>query len=227
MEALGYRRMPAAGGPHSVLVVNAARFSEVLLSARSGTMMARLIPSVVRRVHLGVFSLRSGSRLRVQPVYAADPAFDAFWQRTRQQYPNVTVRNAAWVDWQCFTSRSFAKDVVAAYDGPELCGFAIGVTLNTKSLRILDCVDMWYEFRRLNVAVALMRGLADVAVARNYDAVQMPHFSGPIEKALRGRGLLRVVRDPIVGYWRGSKTWMSGSNTDNTYLTTIEGDRFL
>jgi len=56
MEALGYRRMPAAGGPRSLLVVNAARFSEVLLLARSGTMMARLIPSFVRRVQLGVIS---------------------------------------------------------------------------------------------------------------------------------------------------------------------------
>lgn len=226
MQVLGYRRMPALGGRRSLLVVDTARFAAVL-GVRAATAMARVFAPVVRRVHFRVFALLASPGFDARQIHAADGAFDALWDRTRRQYPTATVRNASWVNWQCFANRWFAKEVVAAYDGSQLRGFAVAMAADWKGLRILDCVDLWYDFDDLAVAVVLMRGLADLAVARNCDVVQVPHFNEAVGRALSGRGLLSTNREPIAGYWRGPKPLMDGLTARNAYLTLIEGDRFL
>ena len=189
--------------------------------------MARVVAPIVRRAHYRAFTLLARPKGGVRQVHGADGAFDDLWSRTRRQYPTATVRNAAWVNWQCFANQWFAKEVVAAYDGSQLRGFAIAMAAEWKGLRILDCVDLWYDFNDPSVAPALMRGLADLAVTRNCDVVQVPHFNEAIGRALRGRGLLSANREAILGYWRGPKPWMGASTTQDAYLTLIEGDRFL
>jgi hypothetical protein len=226
MHALGYRRMPALGGPRSLLVVDAARFGAAV-GGGAAAGAARLLGPLVRRVHHRAFTLLAGRRLAVRQVRRADGEFDALWERTRRQYPTATVRNAAWVNWQCFSSPWFTKEVVAAYDGEQLRGFAIAVVADLKGLKVLDCVDLWYDFGDLSVAAALTRGLADVAMARHCAVVQVPHFNAAVGRALGGKGLLKTTREPISGLWRGPKQFLSESDAQNAYLTLIEGDRYL
>jgi hypothetical protein len=226
MQALGYRRMPALGGDRSLLVVDAARFA----AAAGGRVVAgaaRFLGPLVRRAHYHAFSLLSHGGLEVRRVQSADSAFDALWDRTRDQYPTATVRNAAWVNWQCFTSPFFAKEVVAAYDGARLRGFAIAVMAVWKGLQVLDCVDLWCDFADARVAAALARGLGQVAIERGCAVVQVPHFNEAIGRALGGKALLKTTREPIAGFWRGPKPFLEGSSTQNAYLTLIEGDRYL
>jgi hypothetical protein len=137
------------------------------------------------------------------------------------------VRNAAWVNWQCYANRWFRKEVVAAHDASELRGFAVAVTENWRGLRILDCVDLWYDFADGRVAATLFRGLADLAAVRNCDAVQVSHFNDSVGRHLRGLGLLSLVREPIVGYWRAPGPEFDAASTENTYITLIDGDRYL
>jgi hypothetical protein len=226
MHVLGYRRMPALGGRRSLLVVDAARVAAVV-GVRAVSAMARACGPVVRRVHFRVFALLARPGVHVRQVYAADGAFDALWDRTCRQYPTATVRNATWVNWQCFANRWFAKEVVAAYDGSHLRGFAVALAAEWKGLKVLDCIDLWYDFDDPAVAVALMRGLADLAIARNCHVVQVPHFNEAVGRALSSRGLFSANREAIVGYWRGPKPVIDGSTTQNVYLTLIEGDRYL
>jgi hypothetical protein len=226
MQALGYRRMPALGGDRSLLVVDAARFAAAT-GGRAVASAARLLAPLVRRTHYHAFSLLSRSGLEVRRVRTADSAFDALWEHTRDQYPTATVRNAAWVNWQCFTSPFFAKEVVAAYDGARLRGFAIAIVADWKGLRILDCVDLWCDFDDAPVAAALARGLGDAAIERGCAVVQVPHFNKAIGRALDGKALLKTTREPISGFWRGPKPFLEGSSTQNAYLTLIEGDRYL
>ena len=226
MQVLGYRRMPALGGRRSLLVVDVARFTAVL-GARAVAAMARVVAPVVRRIHCRAFALIARPRLLVRQVHAADVAFDALWDRTRLQYPTATVRNASWVNWQCFANRWYGKEVVAAYDGARLRGFAVAMVADWKGLKILDCVDLWYNFADLGVAAALMQGLADLAATRDCDVVQVPHFNEAVGRALSGKGLLSANREPITGYWRGPRPLIDGLTVQNAYLTLIEGDRFL
>jgi len=227
MQVLGYRRMPALGGRRRLLVVDAARFTSVL-GVSAVTAMVRVLAPVVRNVHRRVFSPFASPRVEVRQVHAADGAFDELWNRTRSQYPTATVRDASWVNWQCFANRWYAKEVVAAYDGSRLRGFAVAMVADWKGgLKILDCVDLWYDFADVHVAAALVRGLGDIAVARNCHVVQVPHFNEAIGKALAGKALLNANREAIVGYWRGPKPLMDSPTVQGAYLTLIEGDRFL
>jgi hypothetical protein len=226
MQALGYRRMPALGGDRSLVVIDAARFA----AAAAGGVMAsaaRLLGPLVHRVHYRAFSMVASRGIAVRQVRTADHAFDALWERTRTQYPTATVRNAAWVNWQCFASPWYTKEVVGAYDGERLRGFAIAVIAEWKGLKVLDCVDLWYDFGDAAVATALTRGLADLAVVRECAVVQVPHFNEAVGRALGGKGLLKTTREAISGFWRGSKPFLTEATVQNAYLTLIEGDRYL
>jgi hypothetical protein len=224
MRALGYRPMPALGRRRSLLVVDSARFASAWPGWAAGA--AGVVSRVFRRVHYRAFALWTMHGLAVRQVHSADEAFDAFWARTRHQYQTATVRNASWVNWQCFSNPWFPKEVVAAYDGSQLRGFAIATIADWKGLKVLDCIDLWYDFDDLAVGVALTRGLADLAITRDCAVVQVPHFNEAVGRALSSRGLLSTNREPIMGYWRGPKPVMDSSIAD-AYLTLIEGDRYL
>lgn len=226
MQALGYRRMPALGGDRSLVVVDAAQFAAAL-GGGAVAAAARLLGPLVRRVHYRAFSMVAGRGITVRQVHETDGAFDALWERTRLQYPTATVRNAAWVNWQCFASPWYTKEVVGAYDGERLRGFAVAVVAKWKGLEVLDCVDLWYDFGDAAVAAALIRGLADLAVVRQCAVVQVPHFNEAVGRALAGKGLLKTAREPVSGFWRGPKPFLNDAAVQNAYLTLIEGDRYL
>jgi hypothetical protein len=227
METFGFRQVPPTGGTRSMLLLNPGRLAQVLASSRPIGALIRPAAPLLRRVCVSLFRLRTRTRLRVRPLSAADGEFDVLWQRTRSQSRNTAVRSAAWVQWQCFASRWFTKDVMAAYDGPDLRGFAICVTGSWRGLAILDCVDLWFDFARPDVAPALVRGLAELGAARGYDVVQVPHFSADVAAALKGTALLRVRREPMRGYWRGPSEVIDELLAEGLYLSLLEGDRFL
>jgi len=214
----------------SVIIINAANFLKAKLAGRMGRNL--LTNAVVSSLSLPLQiwqSYRSTmlSTAGLPPatrVNWADQAFDHLWMRTEDIYSTTNVRSADVINWYCFTSSSYAKELFGCFRGDKLLGYAIFWRKYRPLLTTLECVDLWVDPAETAVIASLVRTAGEYAKDNNIDLVAFPHFTATLKEYFASLGLLRVMFPRRREYFKLDTRISSEINERNCYFVGCQGD---
>lgn len=230
MEYLRYRSVPSSSSGRTFLVaVNAAIAIGAYLSHRQVPALGKWVAGAAVKLAQFPFEamLRSASSVEVRVLSRADASFDDLWHRTCDRYTNTSVRNAAQVNWLCFSNPNNLKTLIGCYVCGELRGFAIFADSKPRGIKVLELRDLWSETPDDGVIRALLAGTCDYAKRNDYAVIALHDYSTALTKAFRGLGLFLTTSDPTRVFYRSPDSVNLDFALGDSYLSGLEGDRVL
>jgi hypothetical protein len=230
LKLLGYEPMRSGEGDesHSAIILN---FEKLLRAKLNGGPSARALargaaPALAAFQRMRTRPLRRCAHQKVRQVHQADDAFDDLWERTRSRYPSTHVRNAAAINWYCFSSPEFEKTLFGYYEGHRLAGYVVFMAVERRGMRFFECVDLWMEPgpRREVVLGALIEKARRFAKKASFDRIYLPHFDKAGASAYGRLGLLQMRSPRRPGYYMGPTELMNHLTPANSYFVLAEGD---
>lgn len=230
LTKLGYAPMGSGRDDeaYSAIVLNVEKLLRSKLNGRpSGRTIAQCAApplKALQRVRLR--RLRRCAHEKARELHHADSAFDDLWERTRARYPSTHVRTAEAINWYCFSSPELRKSLLGYFDGDRLAGYMVLQSVERRSLRIFECVDLWIEPgpRREVILGALVEKARLRAAVMCFDLVHLPHFDRTTATAYRRLGLLQRSGPRRPGYYLGPTELMNQLTPANSYFVLAEGD---
>jgi hypothetical protein len=113
------------------------------------------------------------SPMVVERLDRAGPEFDELWSATRGQADATRCRSASDVNWSCFSWPDGNKLLLAARLAGRLTGFAILQPLSVNGLRLLDGLDLWWDWSVPGTVESLLGAAMNYAKRRGLDGLSV------------------------------------------------------
>lgn len=230
LKLLGYEPMRSGEGDesHSAIILDFEKLLRAKLNGKGlASVLAKAVaPPLAALQALRMQRLRRCAHEKVRHVHRADGTFDDLWERTKFRYPSTHVRNAAAINWYCFSSPEFEKTLLGYFDGERLAGYGVFLSVERRGMRFFECVDLWIEPgpRREVVLGALIEKARRYARKASFDRIYLPHFERSIAAAYGHLGLLQMRSPRRPGYYMGPSELMHQLTPANSYIVLAEGD---
>lgn len=115
----------------------------------------------------------ANSSISVERLDKAGPEFDQLWSATRGQAGATRRRTARDVNWSCFAWPGGKKLLLAARQAGRLTGFAVLQPLSLDGLRLLDCLDLWWDWSLPDTAATLLAAAMRHAKRQGLDGLSV------------------------------------------------------
>ena len=208
--------------------------ASVLRRSQRASMLAKPVTSLSRVPLMRDIAFRRGwpiqpKGITVEPVTRIDNAFDALWDRLREEHAVTAVRTAHVLSWRFHGSPSGDRrcNVLAARDNRgRLLGYLAWRRFDMPEIGLTRAriVDIFAPVGRPEVMDALLRGTLLAARADGASVLEIQHVSKQVRHHLMQRGALRR-RTESGGYlfeWNHNDYAARGAN--NWYPSAIDGD---
>jgi hypothetical protein len=225
IPGLGFKTFPWGDNRKSFLALNPRRCLEDKLGAGlGGRLLSGLLAPVLhllQRVRLR--HLKESGQLQVRRVERADPEFDLLWEKTRRQFQQTNVRTSAVLRWQAFMDPFLDNRLLGCYEGGALLGYTLLKVRKRGDLAVLDCVDLWLDQSRPEVAGALVAYACRYAALEKFDLISFPHFSRDWGLRLRRWGFLEAAASHK-GFFKAAVDINARIEAGPSYFTALQGD---
>jgi hypothetical protein len=171
-----------------------------------------------------LWDLRKSDIRNVKEVIKANSSFNRLWEKTKTMYLNTNVRTAEVLNWYCFGKKGFEKKLFGYFENDNLRGYIICREKERKSLRILECLDLWIDYDSDFIISALVNYVWHFAEKNPIDLVIFPHFTDSLDRHLKNIGLMTTQLGPRRDYFKCQEEISNNVNESNSYFVGAQGD---
>lgn len=190
--------------------------SEEKYIGRSLTMVLNGLFKLYQPMHLE----KSDSK-NVKVIKKADGSFAELWGKTKDIYATTNIRSPEIINWY-LGNKNHKIIMFGRYDDKELLGYIIFKIYNKD--RIWECIDLWTNGSKKNVAESLIGFSQEYATKRKSALLVFPHFSRKIKELYRKLGLVTLNFGERREYLKLNTGKIEDLKDSNSYFVSLQGD---
>ncbi len=236
-KALGFNLLPTGIGElneFSIVPIRKNKSALFLLWMFRLSKSLKALPNVYAIPQLYLTNIlnnvlkKQSSTSEIKDIDIAGPEFDSLWENTSKTYANTNIRNSKTLNWYLNSPVKPDIKLYAKYREDQVTGYILIRFAEFKKIKIALSLDLWVKEKEKTETVFDLIAFSALQAEKNKcNLMAVPHFSVKESSLLNDLGLVKLF-----GTHRNDLYWMPDDvkkniNTENSYFTYTQGDRFF